>query len=113
MTMTYAQFENFALDLKRHSDSIDDDWHIYEHQSSMVKFCIEYAYLLFIFFYLFIVNLQSYKNNSKNCFIFCYTFPHKLRHMLIKKKDEKRYNELTNVVFSNHYKRFKPFLMFI
>lgn len=43
MAMSHAQFENFALDLKRHSDLIDDDWHIYEHQSSMVKFCIEYA----------------------------------------------------------------------
>lgn len=35
--MTYEQFVDYALDLKHHSDSIDDGWNFCEYQNSMVN----------------------------------------------------------------------------
>lgn len=37
MAMSYEQFVDYVLDLKNHSDSIDDDWNICVYQNSMVK----------------------------------------------------------------------------
>lgn len=39
MSMTYEQFIKYAVDLKKHSDSIDDDWNFCEYQNPMVKIC--------------------------------------------------------------------------
>lgn len=36
MSLTYKEFVDCALELKNHSDSIDDDWNICEHRSPMV-----------------------------------------------------------------------------
>lgn len=38
MSITYEQFIEYALELKNHSDSIDDDWNFCEYRSSMVKY---------------------------------------------------------------------------
>lgn len=35
--MSYEQFVSYAVDLKNHSDSIDDDWNLCEHLNPMVN----------------------------------------------------------------------------
>lgn len=37
MSLTYDQFLKYALDLKNHSDLIDDGWNFCECQNPMVK----------------------------------------------------------------------------
>lgn len=40
--MTYDQFVKYALNFKKHSDSIDDGWNIQEYENQMVVFVLQF-----------------------------------------------------------------------